>query len=205
MDYRRPNGETIRRVRLLRGLSQEEITKRGGPTSATLVALEHETKDTRPSTLRKLAGALEIDPAVFYLSPEEAEEALLGPFGSDQPGDPTDALLAVLHDAAAAYDPESGAELKWDTATYREVMAKLTDTGQRAAALDFQAGRTDRGLAIMEALIQAVMGLGVRLDRLETRTREAKAPAGPRPIPIRPELSDASAMNARLKTLAATA
>lgn len=203
---RRVRGDTVKHIRSLRNMSMQDVADLNGPTPTTQSNVENASRsEVRPSTLRKLARALDVPVEVFFMEPGEAEETLLGPFGSGQPGDATDALLAVLQDAAAAYDPESGAELEWDTATYREVLAKLADTSQRAAALDFQAGRTDRGLAIMEALIQAVMGLGVRLDRLETRTRKAKAPAGPRLSPIRPELTDARAMNERLKTLSATA
>lgn len=203
---RRVRGDTVRHVRELRGMSMQTVNKKGGPTPTTCSHVENSVHgDVRPSTLRKLAAALKVDPAIFYLSPSEAEDALLGPLGLGQPGDPTDQLLAVLQDAAAAYAPESGVELAWDAETYRGVMSKLTATAERAAALDFQTGRTDRGLSLMEALIEAVMGLGVRLDRLESRTNPStKAPtAPPRPAPISAKLTDAQAMNEQLDKLAA--
>jgi transcriptional regulator with XRE-family HTH domain len=56
-------GDKIRRLRDARALTQQELAARAGITVAALSRIERNNAEPRPTTRRKLAQALEVDPA----------------------------------------------------------------------------------------------------------------------------------------------
>ena len=52
----------LRTVRLERALSQQDLEAMSGVAQATISALEKEKRPARPSTVRKLAAALGVEP-----------------------------------------------------------------------------------------------------------------------------------------------
>lgn len=59
------DGEAIRRFREALFLSQRDLAERAGVTQATISRLEHGLQDAQGGTIRKLAGALGIEPAAL--------------------------------------------------------------------------------------------------------------------------------------------
>jgi transcriptional regulator with XRE-family HTH domain len=61
----------LRKVRLMQGLSQQDLAAKSGVTAANISRIETgETSQPRPSTLRKLAAALDVPVAELW---EESE------------------------------------------------------------------------------------------------------------------------------------
>jgi transcriptional regulator with XRE-family HTH domain len=56
-------GEKLRQLRIERAMTQEELAQVAGIGKNTVNRLETNTTEPRPPTLRKLAQALEVDPA----------------------------------------------------------------------------------------------------------------------------------------------
>jgi transcriptional regulator with XRE-family HTH domain len=56
-------GEQLKRLRTLRALTQADVAERAGVTTATVARIERNEIEPRMTTLRKLAAALEVDPA----------------------------------------------------------------------------------------------------------------------------------------------
>ena len=56
-------GERLKRQRTRRALTQAELAERAGVTTATVARIERDEIEPRMTTLRKLAQALEVDPA----------------------------------------------------------------------------------------------------------------------------------------------
>ena len=56
-------GERLRKQRTRRVLTQAELAERSGVTTATVARIERDEIEPRMTTLRKLAEALEVDPA----------------------------------------------------------------------------------------------------------------------------------------------
>jgi transcriptional regulator with XRE-family HTH domain len=56
-------GEQLKRLRTLRALTQADVAKRAGVTTATVARIERNEIEPRMTTLRKLAAALEVNPA----------------------------------------------------------------------------------------------------------------------------------------------
>ncbi len=56
-------GDKIRRLRDARALTQEELAAQAGITVAALSRIERNNAEPRPTTRRKLAEALGVDPA----------------------------------------------------------------------------------------------------------------------------------------------
>ncbi len=56
-------GEQLKKLRTLRALTQAEVAQRAGVTTATVARIERNEIEPRMTTLRKLAQALEVDPA----------------------------------------------------------------------------------------------------------------------------------------------
>ena len=56
-------GERLKRQRTRRALTQAELADRAGVTTATVARIERDEIEPRMTTLRKLARALEVDPA----------------------------------------------------------------------------------------------------------------------------------------------
>jgi transcriptional regulator with XRE-family HTH domain len=74
--------DEVRRLRKLKGLTQVELAKLAGVSAYTITEIETGHREPRPSTLRKLAGALDADVADFFPkapapSPEPATVAAL--------------------------------------------------------------------------------------------------------------------------------
>lgn len=70
-----PLGENVRRWRTRRAMSQDDLATAAGVTQATVWRVERGDKPTRPSTLRKLADALKVDPAKLLGDEDEKVEA----------------------------------------------------------------------------------------------------------------------------------
>jgi len=58
-------GENLRHWRERRALSQDDLALASGVGQNTIWRIEREGRQPRPSTLRKLATALNVDPAVL--------------------------------------------------------------------------------------------------------------------------------------------
>jgi transcriptional regulator with XRE-family HTH domain len=56
-------GDNLKRLRTLNALTQEELANKAGLTPAAVARIERNEAEPRPSTLRKLAGALSVKPA----------------------------------------------------------------------------------------------------------------------------------------------
>ncbi len=62
--------ETLRELRRRKGLSQKDLAKKSGIGQDSISAIESGRHEARPSTLRKLADALDIEVADFFREPE---------------------------------------------------------------------------------------------------------------------------------------
>jgi transcriptional regulator with XRE-family HTH domain len=56
-------GERLKRQRTRRALTQAQLAERAGVATATVARIERDEIEPRMTTLRKLAHALEVDPA----------------------------------------------------------------------------------------------------------------------------------------------
>ncbi len=56
-------GDTLKRLRTESALTQEELAANAGLTTAAVARIERNEANPRPSTLRKLAAALEVEPS----------------------------------------------------------------------------------------------------------------------------------------------
>ncbi len=56
-------GENLKRQRVRKALTQEELARKAGLTTASVARIERNETEPRMSTLRKLAKSLDIDPA----------------------------------------------------------------------------------------------------------------------------------------------
>jgi transcriptional regulator with XRE-family HTH domain len=56
-------GEELKRWRMRRALTQIQLAERCGLSPATIVRIERDQREPQPSTIRKLADALDIDPS----------------------------------------------------------------------------------------------------------------------------------------------
>jgi transcriptional regulator with XRE-family HTH domain len=58
------NGQQIRRLRILKGLTQRQLAEKAGMSQSTLALLERRNRVERfhPATLTKLAQGLEVEP-----------------------------------------------------------------------------------------------------------------------------------------------
>ncbi len=55
-------GDNLKRLRTLSALTQEELAVRAGMSTAAVARIERNEAEPRPSTLRKLAAALGVEP-----------------------------------------------------------------------------------------------------------------------------------------------
>ena len=56
-------GDNLKRLRTRRALTQEELARKAGLTTASVARIERNETEPRMSSLRKLAKALDTDPA----------------------------------------------------------------------------------------------------------------------------------------------
>ena len=56
-------GEELKRWRMRRAMTQIQLAERCGLSPATIVRIERNQREPQPSTIRKLADALNIDPS----------------------------------------------------------------------------------------------------------------------------------------------
>jgi len=56
-------GDNLKRQRIRKALTQEDLAQQAGLTTASVARIERNETEPRMSTLRKLAKALDIDPA----------------------------------------------------------------------------------------------------------------------------------------------
>ncbi len=64
-------GGRIKQRREFLGMTQKDLSKKTGLSQVTLSSLENERKEAKASTLCSLAHALQCDPLMFFLPPEE--------------------------------------------------------------------------------------------------------------------------------------
>ena len=55
-------GDRLKRLRTLNALTQAELAEKAGLTTAAVARIERDEAEPRPTTLRKLAGALGVQP-----------------------------------------------------------------------------------------------------------------------------------------------
>jgi transcriptional regulator with XRE-family HTH domain len=67
--------KSVRRIRLEKGLSQQELADESGVGQDTISGIESGRHEPRPSTLRKLAAALEVEVVDFFRESALAEKA----------------------------------------------------------------------------------------------------------------------------------
>jgi transcriptional regulator with XRE-family HTH domain len=72
MDVMATQGAKIRRYRRARGYTQRQLAAAAGFSERTIVMLESDRSEARPSTLTKLAEALRVDP-LEIMGDEEPE------------------------------------------------------------------------------------------------------------------------------------
>ncbi len=65
-------GDNLKRVRTLRALTQVELADKAGVTPSTVVLIEGDKTEPHMSTIRKLARALDVDPAELVRGPRDA-------------------------------------------------------------------------------------------------------------------------------------
>jgi transcriptional regulator with XRE-family HTH domain len=58
-------GDNVRRYRYLKTMTQEQLAEKAGLSAAAIVRLEQNKTEPHVSTIRKLADALEIEPAAL--------------------------------------------------------------------------------------------------------------------------------------------
>ncbi len=68
------DGSELRQARKRKALSQRDLSKISGVAQATIAQLERGERKARPTTLRKLSRALEVEPAVLLADPEETSQ-----------------------------------------------------------------------------------------------------------------------------------
>jgi transcriptional regulator with XRE-family HTH domain len=73
--------ETVRHMRKMRGMSQQELAERAGVTQNTVSEIELGHRDPHPATLRKLAKALDVEVAEFFREAEARPKARSRPSG----------------------------------------------------------------------------------------------------------------------------
>jgi transcriptional regulator with XRE-family HTH domain len=67
-------GSRLKQARERRVMTQEDLSRAAGVTEATISRTENEKSGpTRPSTIRKLAAALDVDPAWLLLGDAATE------------------------------------------------------------------------------------------------------------------------------------
>ncbi len=62
--------EELKRLRRSKGLTQQELANHSGVSQYTITEVETGRREPRPSTLRKLAKALDVEVADFFREPE---------------------------------------------------------------------------------------------------------------------------------------
>jgi transcriptional regulator with XRE-family HTH domain len=65
-------GERLRETRKRKLLTQEQLAERSGVGVATIIRIERNQVEPRGSTIRKLAGALEVEPDELVRRVEDA-------------------------------------------------------------------------------------------------------------------------------------
>ena len=65
-------GDNLKRLRTLRALTQVELAEKASVTQATVVRIERNQAEPHMSTIRKLAGALGVDPAELVRGADDA-------------------------------------------------------------------------------------------------------------------------------------
>ena len=76
MDREKKRGEIIRRLREERLLTREALAKEAGIATSTVTYAEEGQTHIRFGTLRKIARALNVDPAALFKAGAEEEDPL---------------------------------------------------------------------------------------------------------------------------------
>jgi transcriptional regulator with XRE-family HTH domain len=95
--------ERVKEIRRRKGWSQKELAEESGVGQDTISGIESGRHEPRPSTLRKLADALDVEVADFFREPavslaDAPREA--GPLNKDE-------ILDVVHDAILRQETET--------------------------------------------------------------------------------------------------
>ena len=69
--------EAVRRFRRQLGLTQQELANKAGVSQYTITEIETGRREARPSTLRKLADALDVEVADFFRESEAPKDVVV--------------------------------------------------------------------------------------------------------------------------------
>jgi transcriptional regulator with XRE-family HTH domain len=126
--------ERVKEIRRRKGWSQKELAEESGVGQDTISGIESGRHEPRPSTLRKLADALDVEVADFFREPavplaDASREA--GPLNKDE-------ILDVVHDAILRQETETQQAVNRAISSQRmqdsyvrpenELMARLRET-----------------------------------------------------------------------------
>jgi transcriptional regulator with XRE-family HTH domain len=115
--------QTLREHRRQRGWSQEDLSKAAGVGQDTISTIESGRHEPRPSTLRKLARAFNVEVADLFRPPHlvgRYPELSLAPMYRAQPADRERALRAASAEEVARYVAEIDAAAKSAERTIEE-------------------------------------------------------------------------------------
>lgn len=115
--------EKVRHIRKMRGLSQEALAQLAGVTQYTVSEIELGHRDPHPSTLRKLATALNVELAEFFRESADWKKELALKIESQAPNHEDKLTIDEIYELADAFDSiygEGGTYLVDELAKIRE-------------------------------------------------------------------------------------
>jgi transcriptional regulator with XRE-family HTH domain len=95
--------DTIKEIRRRKGWSQKDLAEESGVGQDTISGIESGRHEPRPSTLRKLADALDVEVADFFREPAVPLADALPPSGPLN----KDEILDVVHDVILRQETET--------------------------------------------------------------------------------------------------
>jgi transcriptional regulator with XRE-family HTH domain len=95
--------DTVKEIRRRKGWSQKDLAEESGVGQDTISGIESGRHEPRPSTLRKLADALDVEVADFFREPAVPLADALPPSGPLN----KDEILDVVHDVILRQETES--------------------------------------------------------------------------------------------------
>jgi len=152
----------LEHIRRLRGLSQRDLAEKAGVSPATVYELEVGKRPTpRPSTLRKLAEALEVEIADLFGEPVLAGGKAEAPREAGRPETSTRTVEEVEKALARVLEPARAEALReWQASnrlesSQREMLTSIGDPPEAAVAKRFveEFSPEERPLAFTEVAV----------------------------------------------------
>lgn len=141
-------GERVRELRRGRSLTLRELSQRSGVSTDALVKLEHGARPSRPTTIRKVAEALGVDPA--YLLEGSPGVVLGAPAGARQE---TMALTSLWAEERGVSEDEAERQIKLRSEQLERVRDGRRTLGlPRGQRIITASGRMDAGSAAVSAV-----------------------------------------------------